>query len=269
MRIFLTLLGAALAVFMTGCATMTESSLPIDRSFTAKSQEGRVQFLVLHYTWGDFPASLKILTGGPVSSHYLVRDNPPEIYQLVDENRRSYHAGVSSWQGVTALNGVSIGIEIVNPGGRPDADGIVRFADYEPAQMEAVIKLVQDIVKRHDIRPDRVIGHSDIAPTRKVDPGPKFPWKRLADLGLVVWPNAVSVAERKAAHEKSLPDVLWFQQRLAKHGFLVTQDGKMDGLTKAVLVAFQMKYRPSNYDGSPDAETAAMLDVLTSPAKLK
>ena len=246
---------------------MTEPALQIDKTHTSKSQDSRVQFLVLHYTWGDFPGSLKILTGGPVSSHYLVRDNPPEIYQLVDENRRSFHAGVSSWLGNSGLNASSIGIEIVNPGGRPDADGFVRFADYEPAQIEAVMKLVRDIVKRHNIAPERVVGHSDIAPTRKVDPGPKFPWKRLADEGIIRWPDAQDVAARKPAFDKALPDVLWFQQRLAKHGFLVTQDGKMDGLTKAVLVAFQMKYRPANYSGAPDAETAAMLDVLTSPKK--
>jgi N-acetylmuramoyl-L-alanine amidase len=176
---------------------------------------------------------------------------------------------VSSWQGSTTLNHSSIGIEIVNSGGRPDADGIVRFADYEPEQMEIVLKLVADIVKRHKIRPDRIVGHSDIAPTRKVDPGPKFPWKRLADMGLIHSPDAAAVAAKKAAYETALPDLKWFQTRLNKHGFLITQTGEMDKLTRDVIVAFQMKYRPAKYDGQPDAETAAILDVMTSPPIMK
>lgn len=240
------------------------SDLKIDKTFVSQSQDSRVQFLVIHYTWGDFPSSLKVLTGGPVSSHYLVRDDPVEIYQLVDEGRRSFHAGVSSWAGVTALNATSIGIEIVNAGGRPNQAGQFAYADYPPEQIDAVVKLVKDIVKRHNIRGDRIVGHSDIAPTRKTDPGPKFPWKRLADEGLIPWPAAPAVAIKLTEFTAKLPDVAWFQGKLAKHGFLITPTGEMDKLTKDVLVAFQMKYRPVRYDGVPDAETAALLEVLTT-----
>lgn len=97
---------------LSGCAT----GPTIDRSFTAASQDSRAQYLIIHYTALDFPTSLKVLTEGSVSSHYLVRDNPPTIYQLVDETRRAYHAGLSSWKGQTLLNAASIGIEIVNLG---------------------------------------------------------------------------------------------------------------------------------------------------------
>ncbi len=251
----------ALLIALSGCA----SQLKIDRTHTSKSQDSRVQFLVLHYTWGDFPVSLKTLTDGAVSSHYLVRDEPADVFQLVDENRRAFHAGVSSWQGNTGLNASSIGIEIVNLGGRIDASGKMNFSEYPPAQVEAVVQLVKEIVKRHNIRGDRIVGHSDIAPTRKIDPGPKFPWKRLADEGLIPWPAASAVAQKLPQHVAKLPDVAWFQTKLARHGFLVTTTGEMDRLTKDVLVAFQMKYRPSSYNGVPDAETAALLDVLTSP----
>jgi N-acetylmuramoyl-L-alanine amidase len=252
------LLAALACCLLAACA----GGPPIDTSYSSISQDSRVQFLVLHFTHGDFPTSLKILTQGPVSSHYLVRDRPVTVYRLVDEGRRAYHAGLSSWKGNTQLNASSIGIEIVNlgnngPGGTWD--------EYPEEQIKTVIELVKDIVKRHDIRPDRIVGHSDIAPQRKVDPGPRFPWKRLADAGLIPWPDGAAVAERRAAYEQSLPDTLWFQQRLARHGFAVPEHGDLDSATRNVLRAFQMKYRPSRHDGEPDAETAALLDVLTTP----
>ena len=153
---------------------------------------------------------------------------------------------------------------IVNPGSNGDsAEG--PFAEYPDEQIATVIELVKDIVKRHQIRPQHIVGHSDIAPQRKVDPGPKFPWKRLADAGLIPWPDAAAVAARRAGFEQSLPDVAWFQQRLARHGFAVPAHGELDAATRNVLRAFQMKYRPARHDGEPDAETAALLEVLTTP----
>ena len=246
---------------MCGCAT----GPAIDRSFTAIGQDSRAQFLIIHYTVLDFPMSLKVLTQQQVSSHYLVRDNPPEIYQLVDENRRAYHAGLSSWKGQGHINAASIGIEIVNPGFTAGPAGRVWY-DYPPAQIDAVIALVKKIVLEHNIKPERVLGHSDIAPQRKQDPGPRFPWKRLADEGLVVWPDAARVMERSAAYEMELPNIEWFQEKLASFGYETPRTGALDEATVNVIGAFQMKYRPANIDGMPDAETAAMLDVLTTPA---
>ena len=257
----------AATVLLGGCATR----LKIDTTHTSISQDSRVQYLIIHFTTVDLPRSLKILTQGPVSSHYLVSerqgDAPAKIYQLVDESRRAYHAGVSSWKGATALNASSIGIEIVNLGGRRSAStGALAFQDFEPEQIDRVVELVTDIVARHQIKPDRVLGHSDIAPTRKNDPGPKFPWKRLADLGLVVWPDDRTVATHRGAYELALPSVAWFQERLAKHGFTLPATGEQDKLTNDVMSAFQQKYRPRRYDGMPDAETAAILEALTSAA---
>ncbi|APV51666.1 N-acetylmuramoyl-L-alanine amidase [Betaproteobacteria bacterium GR16-43] len=257
MNRFLCALGALL---LSGCVAIP------DRTYVSANQDSRAQYLVIHFTSESFESSLETLTRGDgrVSSHYLVRDDPPTVYQLVDENRRAWHAGASSWLGQTQLNAASIGIEIVNQGlkGPP---GEQKWDPYPEAQMEVVMALVRDIIRRHKIRPDRVIGHSDIAPQRKVDPGPLFPWKRLADEGLVVWPDANEVARRVPAMEAALPDVLWFQDRLAKHGFGVNRNGELDEATVRVIAAFQMKYRPARYDGMPDAETAAMLDVLTGP----
>lgn len=246
---------------LAGCATR----LPIDTRYTSSGQDSRVQFLVLHFTSSDFASSLKILTEGPVSSHYLVRDNPPTVYRLVDESRRAYHAGVSSWKGSTQLNASSIGIEIVNLGLIEGSVEAGTWDEYPQGQMDVVLELVKDIVRRHDIRPDRIVAHSDIAPQRKVDPGPRFPWKRLADAGLIPWPDAAAVSRRKAEFEQRLPDIAWFQQRLALHGFAVPRHGELDPETRNVLIAFQMKYRPERLDGMADAETAALLDVLVNP----
>ena len=252
-----------LAMLLGGCAT----GLKIDATYTATSQDSRVQYLIIHFTAEDFPRSLKVLTQGPVSSHYLVSerqgDAPAKVYQLVDENRRAFHAGVSSWKGATALNASSIGIEIVNLGGRRGLNGL-RFPDFDPEQIDRVVELVKDIVVRHQIKPDRILGHSDIAPTRKNDPGPKFPWKRLADEGLIPWPDAKAVADKKAAYELTLPSITWFQETLVKHGFTLPATGEQDKLTTDVISAFQQKYRPARFDGLPDAETAAILEVLTS-----
>jgi N-acetylmuramoyl-L-alanine amidase len=255
-RLFCALILLALA----GCA----GGPRIDTTYVSAGNDSRVRFVVLHFTSTDFEPALRILTGDQVSSHYLVNDNPPTIYRLVDESRRAYHAGVSSWKGYTQLNESSIGIEIVNRGFTPSADG-GSWAEYPQAQIDAVLELVKDIHRRHGIRPGCIVGHSDVAPQRKPDPGPKFPWKRFADAGLVPWPDANEVARRLPQFEQALPDVEWFQEALARYGYAVPRHGELDLATRNVLVAFQTKYRPARFDGAPDAETAALLDVLVNP----
>jgi N-acetylmuramoyl-L-alanine amidase len=247
------------AAAMVGCSAQPR----IDTRYHAVSQDSRVQFIVLHYTEIDFARSLHRLTEEEVSSHYLVNDGPPTIYRLVDEDRRAWHAGPSYWQGYTHLNSSSIGIEIVNSGngGDPNAG----YAEYPGRQIEQVIELVRDVQRRHGVRPDRVLGHSDVQPLTKQDPGPRFPWYQLALAGLIVWPDPDAVAAARLRYGQELPAVLWFQQRLAAHGFEVRQHGQLDDVTRASLSAFQMKYRPARYDGVPDAETAALLEVCTRP----
>jgi N-acetylmuramoyl-L-alanine amidase len=222
---------------------------------------------VLHYTVSDNPTSIKILTEQQVSSHYLVTNHPePIIYRLVDENRAAYHAGVSSWKNYTQLNNSSIGIEIVNPGWTKTPDGGRAFYPFPQSQMDVLVPLVKDIVQRHGIAPENVLGHSDIAPQRKQDPGPLFPWGRLAQEGLVLWPDANRVAAVRPIFDATLPDIFWFQRKLATHGYAIQQTGVLDQQTRAVLQAFQMKYRPADFAGNPDAETASLLEVLTTPA---
>jgi N-acetylmuramoyl-L-alanine amidase len=224
-----------------------------------------VRFLVLHYTVSNRENSIKTLTQQEVSAHYLLTDDPvPVIYNLVDEKNAAWHAGNSSWKNYTQLNNSSIGIEIVNPGWKDTPNGRV-YAPFPQSQIDALIPLVRDIVQRHHIAPENVLGHSDIAPQRKQDPGPMFPWQRLADAGLVAWPNAARVAALNPYFQAQLPDAAWFQKKLASWGYGLVQSGQLDEQTRTVLSAFQMKYRPANSDGNPDAETASLLEALTDP----
>lgn len=264
-----TFAAATASLLLAGCATgpvtTTPGGVAIDTTYTARGQDSRVMFLVLHYTVANFPLSLKILTEGEVSAHYLVSDEtPPKIYRLVDENRRAWHSGPSAWRGHRMLNASSIGIEIVHPGLIDTPEG-KRYAPFRADQIDVLLPLIQDIVTRHQIRPERIVGHSDVLPMRKQDPGPTFPWKRLADAGLIHWPDAAQVATQRAIFELLPPEVAWFQKALATHGFDLPVTGTLDEPTRAALSAFQMKYRPARYDGQPDAETAALLQVLNAP----
>jgi N-acetylmuramoyl-L-alanine amidase len=261
-----TLFASLLLALLAGCATTVP---PIDHTYSAKSQSSRVKFIVIHYTVSDRPQSIKILTEQVVSSHYLLTDEAtPVLYSLVDESRQANHAGVSSWKNYSLLNPSSIGIEIVNPGFTEGPNGRIWYP-FPQAQMDVLIPLLKQIVARHNIPPENILGHSDIAPLRKQDPGPMFPWYQLAQAGLIIWPDATRVAEVRPGFEQQLPDVAWFQKKLAAHGYAVPKSGELDQDTRTVLGAFQMKYRPANIDGTPDAETAALLDVLTTPSAPK
>ncbi len=250
-------------LLLAGCA----SGPRIDTSYSSTGHDSRAQFIILHYTSTDLPRSLQLLSGRDVSSHYLIGESPATIYQLVDENRRAWHAGKSEWNGRTWLNATSIGIELVNRGYVESADGRRLWYPYSEEQIDALVVLLKDIMARHDLKPGAIIGHSDIAPQRKVDPGPLFPWKRLAKEGLLPWPDADAVAaERMRYASAGLPTITWFQNALAAQGYRVPRHGYLDDETRNVIAAFQMKYRPARFDGEPDAETAAMLQVLGNQA---
>lgn len=252
-----------LLLLLAGCA----SGPRIDTSHSSIGHDSRVQFIVLHYTSTDLPRSLRLLSGRDVSSHYLIGESPATIYRLVDEDRRAWHAGESEWNGRTWLNATSIGIELVNQGYEQSADGRRLWYPYSQAQIDALVVLLKDIMARHGLKPGAIIGHSDIAPQRKVDPGPLFPWKRLAEEGLVPWPDAGAVAAAQAHYAAAgLPAIGWFQEALAAQGYRVPRHGHLDDETRNVIAAFQMKYRPTRFDGEPDAETAAMLQVLVAQA---
>jgi len=258
----------ALTALVAGCASVPPppEGPRFDHTLTARAQSDRIKYVILHYTVSDLPRSINTLAHGTdVSAHYLLTDtNPPFFYTLVDESRQANHAGYSNWKIYNQLNAASIGIEIVNPGFRETPQGRV-YAPFQQAQIDALIPLLKDIVKRHHIPFGNILGHNDIAPQRKQDPGPMFPWQQLANAGLIPWPEPSRVLARVPGFQQQLPEVAWFQRKLAEIGYAVPQSGELDQATRNVISVFQTKYRPSLYDGTPDAETAAMIDVLTSP----
>lgn len=239
-----------------------------------------IDLVVLHYTGmqnaetalarltdpepvaGKFPGpwqSFDVAADAPlprVSAHYVV-DDAGQIYSLVPEEHRAWHAGASSWEGEGDVNARSIGIEIVNGGhdfGLPD---------FPETQIDAVIALLKDIFARWPhLTPARVVAHSDIAPERKTDPGEKFPWKRLADAGVSVWPKPMPF--RTEPGEDRVGRV---QQQLVAIGYGVEMNGVMDETTRAALRAFQRRFRPANIDGLIDDETQMLLGSIASVAR--
>lgn len=262
--------GLAVVGLLAGCA----SGVRVDRSLSTPDQSSRVRYLILHYTVSDTPQSIRIFTargGAEVSIHYLLTNDPkPVIYGIVDENRTAYQAGSDSgWKTDRSLNFTSIGIEIVNAGWREGPNGIT-WTPFPENQIDALIPLVKEIMARHHIRPENVLGHSDIVPQRKQDPGALFPWRRLADEGIVPWPDEKIVAAKRAQYDNAVPDTAWFQARLAALGYVVPRDGLDSAETRNVMIAFQTRYRPARIDGVADAETAALLDspmVVRAPVR--
>lgn len=265
---WLPLLSAALMLALAGCgAPRAPASLHIDDSIRAVSQDSRVRYIVLHYTSASNEVSLNLLSQGKVSSHYLITDAPrPQVYRLVDETRTAWHAGESRWFKQVSLNPVSIGIELVNQGRTDLPQGQAMWEPYSENQIQALVLLLKDLIARHDVRPENIVGHSDIAPQRKTDPGPLFPWKRLAQAGIGRWYDEATAATYWVKlQQEGVPDIFWFQQQLARLGYACPQTGQLDRETKNVLAAFQMHYRPLDYQGKPDAETAAIILALLEP----
>lgn len=247
--------------------------------FPAVAQNFRTRYLILHYTALNNDKSVMVLTQQSVSAHYLVNDtDDKEIYQLVDENKRSYHAGVSSWRKDSQLNDTSIGIEIVNTGFTADAAGTRTFYEFPEWQVKKVAALAKDIVNRYQIPPTNVLGHSDIAPTRKQDPGPFFPWKKLYDeYNLGMWYDEATKQNFQnninpsdfAAQLNNSTFIFKVQTNLQQFGYGVEPSGIWDDATKKTIEAFQYHFRPQNYSGIMDVETWAILQALLQkyPAK--
>jgi N-acetylmuramoyl-L-alanine amidase len=215
-----------------------------------------IDILVLHYT--GMKTAQEALTRlcdpqAKVSAHYTV-DRDGRVYRHVDEAQRAWHAGVSFWAGERNVNARSIGIELVNPG---HEFGYVPFAEE---QIGALIDLCHGILARHPIPPERVIGHSDVAPVRKEDPGELFPWKHLAEFGIGRWPSprGRNGSARVKLHDGSDTDA--FLENLRRYGYGIPPD--VDAPPEKIVAAFQRHFRPSCIDGVADAECAAILDGL-------
>ena len=240
--------------------TFTFIEKPSPNSGKRKAVKGTVQIrhVIVHYT--GMPSCDQALRrlcdkNSGVSAHYLI-DEDGSTFRMVPEALRAWHAGVGFWNGVRDLNSTSIGIELVNPGHEHG------YQSFPCAQLEAFTELVREIMERHSIKPDHVLGHSDIAPGRKIDPGELFPWRDLATQGIGVWP-------KKARPLKVMPSITATLNHLATIGYAVplsvaqgadvlkSENGDTD-----VISAFQRRYRPTRFDGILDTETAGIIASL-------
>jgi len=209
-------------------------------NFNDRRTGAAIQHLILHYTGmrtSDEAIARLRDPAGQVSAHYIV-DLDGAIVQLVEENQRAWHAGVSFWAGETDINSTSIGIEIVNPG---HEFGYVPFPEV---QITAVIQLCEGILSRHAIPPYNVLAHSDIAPTRKMDPGELFPWVALAKQGVGLW----LAHEPEGKKRKTEND-------LVEYGYDVSN-------LPAAITAFQRHFTPEKISGEWDDACAVRLAWL-------
>ena len=218
--------------------------------------------IVLHYTGmqtGEAALARLRDPAAKVSAHYMVEEDG-RIFALVPESRRAWHAGQSFWKGETGLNGVSIGIEIVNPGHEWG------YRPFPDAQIDSVLALLGDIRGRWMVSNDRIVGHSDIAPARKQDPGELFPWERLAKAGHGLWADAAPSPGAPLAKGDQGTGVFALQAGLTRIGYDCAPSGAYDDDTETIVTAFQRHWRQSRVDGIADGETRARLVQLLRTA---
>lgn len=272
---------------LAGCARWRV----IDRP--SPNHDGRVRFLVMHFTDEDFARSLHTLTNPDskrrVSSHYLVSApgdpaRAPRVYRLVPETLRAWHAGDSRWQGRQAVNDQSIGIEIVyepkciEPHALPPVvEGVAPLRDpcvypeFPPAQIARVAKLARGILVRYpDIDPTRVVGHADVAPNRKNDPGPRFPWRELAVQGIGAWFDDREVARFRDAIERAHPPLdSLARDALEAYGYGIADAPDPQTRLREALFAFQTHFRAGERTGTADAETVAIALALLAKYRVE
>jgi N-acetylmuramoyl-L-alanine amidase len=213
-----------------------------------------VDILLLHYT--GMPTAAEALDrlcdpAAKVSAHYTI-DEDGTVYAHVPEHRRAWHAGVASWAGERDVNARSIGIELVNPGHE------FGYRPFPEPQMAALIELARGILARHPIPPARVLGHSDVAPARKTDPGELFDWPRLAGAGIGLWPASAPPEAGRSVRE--------VRDLLARFGYGIEPGDTLEEAARSVVIAFQRHFRPARIDGEPDPETVGRLAWLAERA---
>jgi N-acetylmuramoyl-L-alanine amidase len=245
----------------------TPDSALVRKVIPSPNHEERVlatDILLIHYT--GMPSTAEAIERlcdpeAKVSSHYVV-DEDGNILQLVPEARRAWHAGVSSWEGVTDINSRSVGVEIGNPGHG------YGYPDFPEPQLAAVIALCRDLMERHRFRADRVLAHSDVAPLRKWDPGEKFPWERLHRAGVGAWVEPAPMTPGMVlALSDTRPEVAQLQAGLRVYGYGIEVTGIYDELTAAVVAAFQRHFRPACVDGRADLCTIETLRSLLATSE--
>ena len=215
--------------------------------------------VLLHYTGMESAEAARDWLCSPksaVSCHYLI-DEEGEITQMVDEELRAWHAGVSSWKGQNDINSASIGIEIHNPGFE------LGYRDFPDAQIDAVIALCRDIASRHPILPQDFLAHSDVAPGRKIDPGEKFPWSKLHAAGVGHWvePDPITPGPSLSVGDAG-SDVDELRGMFVAYGYGAERSGPFNHSLETVVEAFQRHFRPAQVDGIADRSTQSTLRRL-------
>ncbi len=214
--------------------------------------------LIVHYTGMQTgEAALERLRDpeAKVSAHYLVEEDG-RVFHLVAEERRAWHAGASFWKGERDCNAVSIGVEIVNPGHE------FGYRPFPEPQIEAVIALLDDVRGRWTIPDERILGHSDVAPERKTDPGELFPWKRLAEAGHGLWAEPPTPPGAPLGPGEEGTGVFALQAGLTRLGYDCAPSGRYEPRTETIVRAFQRHWRPARVDGVADGETRGRLMAL-------
>jgi len=245
---------------MTGFAPdFTGADVRVSPNFGPRAEGAKPDLLIMHYTGmetGEAAEAWLCAQESEVSSHYLVHEDG-RIVQMVRESDRAWHAGQGSWKGRSDVNSWSIGIEIVNPG------PLAQFPNFSDVQIDAVAELARDICARHHISPERVLAHSDVAPGRKIDPGERFPWGKLAEMGVghYVQPAPIQGGRFLAMGDRGEP-VEALQSMLSVYGYGLEINGLFDEATKLVVEAFQRHFRPQRVDGVADRSTIETLHRL-------
>lgn len=229
-------------------------------NYDARPEAGRIDMLLLHYTGMEsMEAALERMCDeeARVSAHYMI-DEDGTLYALVSEEYCAWHAGVSSWAGERNINGCSIGIELVNPGHE------FGYRDFPEPQMGALITLAQGVIGRHPIPAHRVLGHSDVAPARKEDPGERFDWGRLAREGMGHWIAPVPIEDQGQVYGVGDrgDDIRTLQEAFSRYGYGIEADGVFGQQTLEVVTAFQRHFRPQRVDGVADISTCRTLAAL-------
>lgn len=263
------LMAFVLSLLTVACSSTQKYRID-NSTYVATARNERVRFIVIHYTAVGNEVSLRALLGKNVSSHYLILDDDSDvIYNLVPEEKRAWHAGVSEFGGRSNLNDTSIGIEIVNEGIKKEYRNKTLFPPYEyyveykPEQIKKLVQLLEEISQRYQIAPKNILAHSDIAPTRKKDPGAKFPWKYLAKhYNLGAWYEEEDKQLFMKEEEYQKLSVKELKEELRKYGYAVNNTDIWDKESKQVVYAFQLHFVPENLTGEMDLETYAILKAL-------
>jgi len=280
-------------VLLSACTLLTSctsSTLAVEE-IHSKNYSQRIKFLIMHYTGKNYQESVgELVNKGNTSSHYLIPESHDKTYadddlnvlKLVDEDEQAWHVGKSYWQGRREINDQSIGIEMINV---PECERLPKtkmasdqkqmcfFPDYDPKQIELLIELSKEIlVNNPDISPTNVIGHSDVSPQLKNDPGPRFPWYQLYQAGIGAWYEKETVSKYWQLLDQQMPNIALVQQALNTYGYSIIETGELDNQTQAVLHAFQMHFLPWKITDRADEQTIATLFALLEkyhPKKMK